>query len=287
LLKKLGAKKGRAVSNVLSRKPAMQKTLADISISLNFDNLSDIYAPVKEGELEGARKLDEMIAEWAPQIEEWAANQQMKEMTMWCNLVNELGGSVTVDSTLLNATEGWESCDQGMSVVLKKNLRKTKSIRKAIMMTQPVGIDINFTTPTEEEIDEMSQRIEEELDTILGILGKLEEEFAPQYEKLDNELMEAIDEDLGQEVMDFAEGAMQDMGPYLQSWDITSWNSDETTVAQLLAKKQAAAAASSSKKSNAGFYSGVTFGVLGVVASAAMIAACNKKKTQECEETLL
>jgi len=268
----------------------MHKTLADISISLNFDNLSEIYAPVKEGELEGARKLDEMIAEWAPQIEEWAANQQMKEMTMWCNLVNELGASVTVDSTLLNATEGWKGCDQGMALVLKKNLRKTKSIRKTIMMTQPVGIDINFTTPTEEEIDEMSQRIEGELDTIRGILEKLEEEFAPQYEKLDNELMEAIDEDLGQEVMDFAEGVMEDMGPYLQSWDITSWNGDDattdTTVAQLLAKKQAAAA-SSSKKSNAGFYSGVTFGVLGVVASAAMIAAFNKKKTQECEETLL
>ena len=90
--------------------------------------------------------------------------------------------------------------------------------------------------------------------------------------------------------MDFAEGVMEDMGPYLQSWDITSWSGDDattdTTVAQLLARKQAAAA-SSSKKSNAGFYSGVTFGVLGVVASAAMIAAFNKKKTQECEETLL
>ena len=78
---------------------------------------------------------------------------------------------------------------------------------------------------------------------------------------------------------------MNDMEPYVNSWNAEPWATDDAT-AVLLAKKQAAAAASS-KKSNAGFYTGLSFGFLGVVASAAMIAACNKKKTQECEETLL
>ena len=77
---------------------------------------------------------------------------------------------------------------------------------------------------------------------------------------------------------------MNDWQPYVDSWNVEPWAEDATAV--LLAKKQAAAAASS-KKSNAGFYTGLSFSFLGVVASAAMIAACNKKKTQECEETLL
>ena len=71
----------------------------------------------------------------------------------------------------------------------------------------------------------------------------------------------------------------------IDSWNVESWANTDVT-AQILAKKQAAAAATS-KKSNAGFYAGLSFGVLGVVASAALITACNKKKTQECEETLL
>ena len=54
---------------------------------------------------------------------------------------------------------------------------------------------------------------------------------------------------------------------------------------QILAKRSAAAA--TKKPSKAGFYAGVSFGVLGVVGAAAAIAACNKKKIQENEETLL
>jgi len=78
---------------------------------------------------------------------------------------------------------------------------------------------------------------------------------------------------------------MDDSEQYVNTWNAEPWAAEEVA-AVLLAKKQAAAAASS-KKSNAGFYTGLSFGFLGVVASAAMIAACNKKKTQECEETLL
>lgn len=173
-----------------------------------------------------------------------------------------------------------------MALALKKNLRKSKNVRKAVsMMAVSDGMDISFTTPTEAELDEMRQRIEGELETIQTILGDLEAEFAPQYETLDNALAQAVDEKLGGEVEDFVGGLMNDLEPYVNSWSAESWANDDA-VAQILAKKQAAAAASS-KKTGAGFYAGLSFGVLGVVASAAMIAACNKKKTQECEETLL
>ena len=82
-----------------------------------------------------------------------------------------------------------------MALALKKNLRKSKNVRKAVsMMAVSDGMDISFTTPTEAELDEMRQRIEGELETITTILGQLEECFAPQYEKLDNELAQAVDE---------------------------------------------------------------------------------------------
>ena len=53
-----------------------------------------------------------------------------------------------------------------------------------------------------------------------------------------------------------------------------------------LAQKHAAA--TTKKPSRAGFYAGVSFGVLGAVAATAMmIATCNKKKVQDNEEALL
>ena len=73
-----------------------------------------------------------------------------------------------------------------MALALKKNLRKSKNVRKAVsMMAVSDGMDINFTTPTEAELDEMRQRIEGELTKIQAIVQNLENEFAPQYEALD------------------------------------------------------------------------------------------------------
>ena len=73
-----------------------------------------------------------------------------------------------------------------MALALKKNLRKSKNVRKAVsMMAVSDGMDINFTTPTEAELDEMRQRIESELTKIRAIVQNLENEFAPQYEALD------------------------------------------------------------------------------------------------------
>ena len=73
-----------------------------------------------------------------------------------------------------------------MALALKKNLRESKNVRKAVsMMAVSDGMDINFTTPTEAELDEMRQRIESELTKIRAIVQNLENEFAPQYEALD------------------------------------------------------------------------------------------------------
>lgn len=145
----------------------MQKTLADVSISLNFDNLKDIYEPVKEGELEGAELLDDMLKDWGPDLEAWAEAQKQREENAWCALINEMGWSVVVDTTLLNETEDWRGCDNGMGLVLKKNLKKSKNVRKAVtMMELSNGMDISFTTPTEQELDEMKSSIEGKLETI-------------------------------------------------------------------------------------------------------------------------
>ena len=186
MLKKLGAQKGAAISKILSRRPDMQKTLADVSISLDFGNLEGIYTPVKEGDLDGAAMLDAMLADWGPDLEAWAEAQKQREENAWCALINEMGASVDVNTVKLDQTEGWRGCDNGMALALKKNLRKSKNVRKAVsMMAVSDGMNINFTTPTEAELDEMRQRIESELTTIQAILGDLEAEFAPQYEALD------------------------------------------------------------------------------------------------------
>ena len=62
MLKKLGAKKSRAVSKVLERKPLMKHTLLDYSVNLDFDELTSIWEPVKNGHIDGAGMLDEMYA---------------------------------------------------------------------------------------------------------------------------------------------------------------------------------------------------------------------------------
>ena len=98
MLKKLGAQKGAAISKILSRRPDMQKTLADISISLDLGNLEDIYTPVKEGELDGAAMLDDMLADWGPDLEAWAEAQKQREENAWCALINEMGASVDVNT---------------------------------------------------------------------------------------------------------------------------------------------------------------------------------------------
>jgi len=94
MLKKLGAQKGAAISKILSRRPDMQKTLADVSISLDFGKIEDIYTPVKEGDLEGAAMLDAMLADWGPDLEAWAEAQKQREEKAWCALINEMGASI-------------------------------------------------------------------------------------------------------------------------------------------------------------------------------------------------
>ena len=131
-------------------------------------------------------------------------------------------------------------------------------------------------------------RWENEVEAIRQKIESVEEEFRPKYEDLDNQLAAAMEEKVQPSAEEFVGGVIDAVEPWWNSLDVMVWNGEGGWEGEMaLAKKQAAAAASS-KKSNAGFYAGLSFGVLGVVASAAVIAACNKKKTtQECEETLL
>jgi len=173
-------------------------------------------------------------------------------------------------------------CDGENELVM--SLKKTKNVRKAIMSsTKPSGTaDITFTGPSEEEWNALMDKWGEEVEAIGKKIEEVTEEFRPKYEELDKQLAEAMETNVKPSAEAFVGGVMEEVKPWWESFNVQVTNGE-----MALAKKQAAAAASS-KKSNAGFYAGLSFGVLGVVASAAVIAACNKKKTtQECEETLL
>ena len=122
--------------------------------------------------------------------------------------------------------------------------------------------------------------LKNEVERIYGAVQAVEEQFKPRFGDLEQEMEAAIDAAVGEDIDAVIAGLADELAPIVQSIEAETWGYNT-----LAFKREAAA--TSSKKSNAGFYAGVSFGVLSVVASAAMIAACNKKKTQECEETLL
>jgi len=101
--------------------------------------------------------------------------------------------------------------------------------------------------------------------------------YLPDYEEL-SESMAAELEWVAEDAEELAYDVADDIAAVADTVNVEWW---------ALAQKKAAAATSSKKTSKAGFYAGVSFGVLGVVAATAMVAACNKKKVQANEEALL
>jgi len=101
--------------------------------------------------------------------------------------------------------------------------------------------------------------------------------YLPDYEEI-SESMAAELEWVAEDAEELAYDAAEDIAAIADTVNVEWW---------ALAQKKAAAATSSKKTSKAGFYAGVSFGVLGVVAATAMVAACNKKKVQANEEALL
>lgn len=101
--------------------------------------------------------------------------------------------------------------------------------------------------------------------------------YLPDYEALNESMGEDL-EVVAEDAEELAYDVAEDIAAVAETVNVEWW---------ALAQKKAAAATSSKKTSKAGFYAGVSFGVLGVVAATAMVAACNKKKVQANEETLL
>lgn len=101
--------------------------------------------------------------------------------------------------------------------------------------------------------------------------------YLPDYEAI-SESMAAELEWVAEDAEELAYDVSEDIVAIADTVNVEWW---------ALAQKKAAAATSSKKTSKAGFYAGVSFGVLGVVAATAMVAACNKKKVQANEEALL
>jgi len=102
--------------------------------------------------------------------------------------------------------------------------------------------------------------------------------YLPDYEALNESLGEDLEYFVAEDAEELAYDVAEDIAAVAETVNVEWW---------ALAQKKAAAATSSKKTSKAGFYAGVSFGVLGVVAATAMVAACNKKKVQANEETLL
>ena len=164
------------------------------------------------------------------------------------------------------------------------NLKRTKSVRKAIMAeVEPkgdaTGVKISFETKSEDELDKWLMDIQSKMEEIGGALIEIGNEFKPKYEDLDRQVEDKVEDGVVPKVEDL----LNNLGGAAK--DIADSATVDWQMQQLLAQKSAAVA--TQKPSKAGFYAGVTFGVLGVVAAAAAIAACNKKKIQDNEETLL
>merc|ERR1712218_102297 len=143
------------------------------------------------------------------------------------------------------------------------NLKRTKSVRKAITMAEaeaepkgePTGVKISFEGKSEEEMDKWLMDLQSKMEDIGGMLIEIGNEYKPKYEDLDRQVEDKLEDDVGPKVEDLINtlgGAAKDIADSA----VVDWQ-----MQQLLAQKSAAVA--TQKPSKAGFYAGVSFGVLG------------------------
>lgn len=205
--------KQKMMSKTLSKHPKIQHKLITYSIDLDFDYLEDIWAPVAEGEEEGEALVEEMMTEWGPILAQWQEAQTERERQAFCDLAEEMSWSIWVGETPIANMEDYEAPD-GCSndAVLVKNLKRSRSVRKAIFMQESMnGMTISFNGPTEEELDSWLMDIQDEMEEIASTAEAIANEFKPRYEDLDRELEDAFEDDVGPMVEDLVNGFGDDL----------------------------------------------------------------------------
>ena len=99
-----------------------------------------------------------MISEWRPAFEQWAMEQQQRELDAFCELAGEIGTNVWFGDVSFGERFGTpQECSSNW--VLIKNLQKSKgkTIRDVLVMQatdeaiaeDPSGMTITFEGPTE------------------------------------------------------------------------------------------------------------------------------------------
>jgi len=85
---------------VPSKKP-QKNILAEIDVSIDANEASDIVQPVIDGQIEADWMAYDMWYEWAPQWEAWATLQEQREEEAFYEMVDLLFDSVEVDGWTL------------------------------------------------------------------------------------------------------------------------------------------------------------------------------------------
>ena len=83
--------------NKLARKPQAKHILASYSADFDLAELESITKPVEDGEREGEKLVEDMLAEWLPKLEEWERAQKQREEQAFEELCEVLLDSVKVD----------------------------------------------------------------------------------------------------------------------------------------------------------------------------------------------
>jgi hypothetical protein len=259
--------------------PKQRMILAAYSAEFNLAELEKINEPVQAGEEEGAKlfegfeaDMESTIETWAPLLGQWESEQKAREEAAFMELANTIVDSVTVDGKSLRdiygSPENW---------FMARNPKNAKSIRSVVLQEGGENVKLSFEGPSEQEFNAWLESIRVAAGAIGDQLETIGNEYKTKSDELNRVTGNAL-EPVGEDVEDLLNWVGDDVKALTESIM-------EGVSVNLASKNQPAQA---STKSNSGYYAGAASGFFGVLAVAAVVAACNKKKTvHSTEESLL
>lgn len=160
---------------------------------------------------------------------------------------------------------------------MARNPRNAKSIRSVVLQEGGENVKLSFEGPSEEEFNLWLESIGEAAGAIADQLETIGNDYKTKSDEINREAGDAL-EPVGEDVEELVNWIGDDVKALTESIM-------EGVSFSLAAKNQPAQA---STKSNSGYYAGAASGFVGVLAVAAVVAACNKKKSvHSTEESLL
>ena len=116
-----------------------------------------------------------------------------------------MGESITINGEWLSSRADWSLPSECLEGVVA-NLKRTKSVRKAITMAETAeaesqgdvtGVKISFEGKSEAELNEWLSDIQNRMEDIAGTLFDIGNEFKPKYEDLDRQVEDLIEDKVG------------------------------------------------------------------------------------------